>query len=98
MVDILTAEEWHEIFTTFTANGFSVSEARWAADNNLDPEGPRRTQIRRLLLNRRSLLAWMIRYTGFSRKSLIDDLAEERYRRAVERGDEDPMNLFMGES
>jgi len=94
----ITFDDWQIIKTTFISNGYSIAESEWAANNNLDPEGPRAEQIRRLLRNRRYKVAFLVRYTGLNRRMVIDDLADARKRNAEAKGAEDPMNLFMGES
>ena len=91
----ITFEKWEEIRVTFLRYGFTNREAKWAANNNLDPEGPRRIDIRKLLRNRRLKLRTLVQYTGLPRREVIKDLEEESRFIAREKG-EDENNLFMG--
>lgn len=98
MVEVtISPETWEYIKRTFQTYGFSSEEGTWAANNNLDPGGPKSKQIMRLLRNRMRKVNALVRYTGFSRRSVILDCEEESKFIARQKG-EDENNLFMGAS
>ena len=91
----ISPEKWHDIYVTFLGYAFSRNEAEWAANNNLDPDGPKRKEITRLLRNRSKKVAALVKFTGFTRKSVIQD-CEEESRFIARSKNEDESNLFMG--
>jgi len=92
------ALKWRHIYNVFRHSGFHHDEALWAADNNMDPRGPRRDQIAQLLRNRASKVNLLTKVSGFTRRRVIAALNRERKAKAKRAGIEDLMNLFIGES
>ena len=93
----LDAEAWRRIRNIFLRYGFSPDEAVWAADNDLDPLGPRGDQIKKLLRNRSTKVRMLIRVGRIDRHTAVQWCEEESRRNAREKG-EDETNLFQGAS
>ena len=97
MTTEIAPEDWIRIRRVFLRYGFSMDEATWAADNNLDPLGEKGSQIKQLLRNRRTKLRTLMKISGFDRKTVIESLDQMR-RENAERKGYDAMDLFQGES
>lgn len=90
-------EDWRRIRNLFLRYGFSPSEAIWAADNNLNPLGEKKWQIRKLLRNRSTKVRVIMKVAKVDRKIAIGWCEEESKRNALDKG-EDETNLFQGAS
>lgn len=94
---VLSPERWHDIKLIFMNSGFSKAEAEWAAEQNLDPHGPKREAILSLLRRRRLKVKALMKYTGAGRREIILELEESSKIVALEKGF-DAMNIFAGAS
>jgi len=98
-INIPTSLQFKRIYNQFIEYGFSDAESMWAADNNLDPRGPKRYQIGRLLRNRLYLVKTLLEHeTAWTWDKAVDYIDKGRRRQAIEQGYEDDMNLFVGET
>jgi len=94
----LSPEDWKKIRNIFLRYGFSIEEATWAADNNLNPLGEKAGQIKKILRNRATKVRALMRASGFSRKVVIESCDEMRRNNLERKGIEDLLNLFQGET
>lgn len=94
---VISPEDWSRIRNLFLRYGFSPEEAIWAANNNLDPLGEKKWQIRKLLRNRGTKVRVLIKVGRIDRKTAIQWCEEESKRFAREKGEEES-NLFQGAS
>lgn len=93
-IDLAT---WKYIRDIFLRAGFHPEEATWAANNNLNPRGPKRSQIMKLLRNRANKVSTLMRYSGLSRREVIEYCRDMRVEEARKKGG-DEENVFVGES
>ena len=93
----IEAKDWLRLRNLFLEYGFSDEEADWAADNNLDPKGPKAQQVKQILRNRRTKVRTLMRISGFDWNKVVESLDSMRRENALKKG-ADEMDLFQGES
>ena len=93
----LELTDWMRIRDLFLRYGFSTDEAHWAAENNLDPMGPKGAQIKKLLRNRKTKVRTLMKISGYTKQKVIDSLDDMRREKCLKDGF-DEMDLFQGES
>ena len=96
----ISEKKWNYIHALFLRYAFNEEEARWAADNNIDPRDAARersVQIKRVLRNRKEKIDVLAEASDKTRREVIEFVARRRRDFALARG-EDEWNVFIEES